>query len=99
VDSCDQQDWFGLWIRAPAWLIPAEKQTESECRCVSMRTDISVRPFYSGDAQEVWRVQPLEPASFDRRESHGGAKIGEISDIVPTTEMCYRDSFNIALAS
>jgi hypothetical protein len=43
---------FGLG--APASLTPVEKQIEGEC--VSMRTDVPLRPFYSGDAEEVWRV-------------------------------------------
>jgi hypothetical protein len=36
---------------APAYPTPAEKQIEGES--VSMRTDIPLRPFYSGDAEEV----------------------------------------------
>jgi hypothetical protein len=42
---------FGLG--ASAYLTPAETQIKGEC--VSMWTDVPLRPFYSGDAEDVVR--------------------------------------------
>jgi hypothetical protein len=44
-----------------------------------MRTDIPLRFFYSGDMEEVWRVQLV---SFGKREAHRRAKSSEITGIV-----------------